>query len=186
MDLSANIDLETVTLDELENLDLDHFLGGDVTDFDLGDSMPDGVFGLMIEDYDLKALEAKPEENKKGRVTLTVKYKVTHVLACDDADIDHKSLINRVHYQRYIVTESWGVSQVIKTILGIVGAKFKDKKSWAAIGSSFSEIIAQLKSEKVQFGATIKTKERNGYENTDIVLAEKAFMSIEQFAAQVG
>ena len=120
---------------------------------------------------------------KKARVTLNVKYKVTHVLACDDASIDKSSLVGRIHFESYMISESFGVAMIIKTILGIVGAKFKDKSSWKQLISSFREVLEQLKAEKIQFGATVETKERKGYENTNIVLKEKAFLSIENFAS---
>ena len=65
-EMLKNIDFETATLEEIENLDLDHFLGGDVSDFDIGDALPDGVYGFMIDSYELAFKEAKPEEGKKS------------------------------------------------------------------------------------------------------------------------
>lgn len=176
---NLNIDLETATLADLDTLDMSTLLGGDLGDYNLSSNMPDCTVLVRIEKFELTRREAKPDEQKKAQVQLAVTLRVVKGLACADDSIDVNALENRVHIERYNLLHEMGISGLIKLMLGCVGVKFTDKAAIAELGQNPAALLEELKANSVVFGVQIKTKERNGYENTNVVGSQKAFISME-------
>lgn len=175
-----DIDITTASMDELDTLTVDQVLGGNLADIDLNQNLPDGVFIGIIEDYDLKARGANPDEDKKASLNLAVKVKVVHVVTCKDGSIESETLVGRFHFQRYNLLYDFGKAGLAKLILGILGVGFRDKKAVAEVGNNIAGILEELKSSKVPFGFTIANKSRGGYDNCDIVDKEQAFIPAEK------
>ena len=179
MDFSA-IDLDTATMDELENLSLADLLGQDISDVNLSSSLPDGTFIGLIESYELTKRAAKPEENKKASVTLAVKIKVAKTYHLTDPNLDPTDYEGRVHFERFGLLSDFGKANLVKLLLGAVGVSFTDKKAIADVAKSTLTLLEELKAHNVYFGFTVKTTERNGFENCNIVMKTDKFIPMEQ------
>lgn len=179
-DMTANLDLSNMSLEDLDNLSVADLLGEDISKISLSQNLPDGVFAMTIEKYELKSFAAKPEENKKARRTLNLTMNVIAAIALTDGTIDPASLIGRKHFESYDLLSDFGRSNIVKLLLGILGVKFTDKAAIAQVGQAPAALLETIKAEKIPFGAQIKTVERGGYENCNIVLKEKDFISAEK------
>jgi len=179
-DINA-LDLETLSMDQLDNLSIDDLLGNNIADYKLGSNLPDGTYIGFIEKIDVtkKAADASGERIKKARIDVAVQVKVLRVLQLADPTENAEALVNRVHYQRYNVLQEYGVAGLVKLVLGILGISFRDKKAIEGLNSSLKQFIDQLVSEKVAFGFKIVNKESGGYENCDISQREKDFIDAE-------
>ncbi len=180
------LDLMNATLEELENLSFEALLGKDIADYNLSSSLPDGTFLVYIEKREGKAKAADVEKGKKASKTLELYLRVHTCLQCSDAETDKASLANRVHIERYNVTEEFGVANLIRLVLGAVGVAFKDKRAIAEVGQSVLALLDQLISGKVLFGVQVKTVEKNGYENTNVVHKEPAFIPMDKAMEYLG
>lgn len=178
MDMSE-LNFETVTAADLDNLSMDDLLGNAISDIDLSSSLPDGSFIGYIEKMEIKSREAKPEEGKKGNVALQMNLKVSKCLQCADSNVDAASLTGRVHVQRFWLHVDMGKQQIAKLILGIMGISYRDKAAIAQVGGNVSELLNQLQSEKVAFGFQVKNTENNGFESCDMIFKEQAFIPME-------
>lgn len=175
-----HINLENATLDELADLSLDAILGQDMADVNLSSNLPDGVYFGRIESYERKDYAAKPEENKAASVALNVKIKVHSAQHVNDANVDPATLAGRVHFQRYSITADRGKADLVKLLLGIVGVAFNDKAAIKQIGRSTIALLEECKAGEVYFGFTVKTTERNGFENCDIQHKQAMFIDMEK------
>lgn len=173
------LDLETATLADLDNLDLATLLGDDISEYNLSSNMPDSTVLVRIEKFETTKREAKPDEHKKAQVQLQVNFRVVKGLTCADADTSPETLENRVHVERFNLLHEMGRASLIKIMLGAVGVSFTDKAAIQEVGRNPASLLEELKAQSVVFGVQIKTKERNGYENTNIVTSQKAFISME-------
>ena len=178
----ADIDLTNATLADLENLDFNAILGKDISEYNLSSNLPDGTYLLHIEKLDRKDTAADTEKEKKARISANLQLKVHRAIQVNDADIDLATLEGRTHFESYNVLSDFGVQGIIKLVLGVVGVSFKDKEAIKQVGSSVFALLNQLISEKVIFGAQVKTVERGGYENCNIVLKEKSFIAMDAAA----
>lgn len=176
-----DMDLATATLEDLEGIELDAILGGDVSKFDLSDGLPTCTVGVVLEDFEIRRYAADIENNKKARIDLSMKFKITHAFSCDDSDIDPQSLVGRYHYENIPLHMDFGPKRIARIILGACGISFRDKAAWANLNGSFAEALEGLKANLIQFGVQLRHAERNGYENTNIVDKEKAFVSMQAY-----
>ena len=183
---SEALDVEIASLDQLEGISLQDLLGGDVSDYNISQNLPDCMVGVVIEEIKLKPMAAIPEDNKKARLDLALKMKVCHVFSCDDRDVDPQTLIGRYHFENLPMLMDFGKARAIMLILGVVGVKFSDKRAWAELSGSFDEVLAQLVENSIQFGLTIKTTSKNGYDNTRFVDKQAAFISMNDYQERVG
>lgn len=174
----ADIDLNNATLAELENLDFNAILGKDISEYNLSSNLPDGTYLFHIEKLDRKDFAADTDKEKKARINANLQLKVHRAVQVNDADIDLASLEGRTHFESYNVLSDFGVQSIIKLVLGIVGVSFKDKEAIKQVGSSVFALLNQLIAQKVVFGAQVKTVERGGYENCNVVLKEKNFIDM--------
>lgn len=181
-DILAGIDLNNATLADLENLDFNAILGKDLSEYNLSSNLPDGTYLFHIEKMDVKDFGADTEKEKKARKNLNFQLKVHLAVQVSDADTDKETLVGRTHFESYNVLSDFGLQSLIKLILGIVGVSFKDKAAIKQVGQSAGGLLAELISQKVVFGAQVKTVERGGYENCNLILKEKSF--IDMTAAQ--
>jgi len=177
----TKLDLEVLDMDQLDNLSIDDLLGNNIGEYNLSQALPDGVYIGYLERYDItkKASDATGDKIKKARVDLGAVVKVVKVLTLADPNDNADSLINRNHFQRFNLLQDFGQAGLVKLVLGILGVSYRDKKAIEGLNSSLKQMLDQLVSERVAFGFTIKNKESNGYENSDIVLKEKAFINAE-------
>lgn len=180
------IDWSNITEDQLDNISFADIMGGDVTEFDINNTLPDGLYVLCIEDKSERKLPAKPEEGKKALYSIDLKMKITHVLECADEDVDASKLVGRYHFQGCNISSDMGKAQLITLILGALGLDFKNKDAWASAIESFPAILEQLIAESIQFGVRITSKERNGYVNTNCSMKPKDFVSAEELAERLG
>lgn len=181
-DLHTPINLETASLEDLENLSLEDLLGQDMADINLSSKLPDGTFLGYIEDYKKKMFAAKPEQGKKASIALDVMIKVHSAQHLADPNADPAAVVNRTHFQSFFITGEMGQAQLVKLLLGVVGVKFSDKAAIKQVGQSPIALLEDLKANRVYFGFTIKNSERGGYENCDIVFKEDKFISMEAAA----
>lgn len=182
----SNIDLQTATLEDLDNLSFDEILGRDLSDYNLSSNLPDGTYLMFIEKRDGKSHAADPTKNKAARKDLSLTFRVHTCLQCADPEIDAASLANRVHIERYNVLQDFGIANLIKLILGVVGVSFRDKEAQKQVGGAPIALIDQLIAGKVIFGVQVKTVERGGYENCNIQTKEQAFISMDKAVEYVG
>lgn len=170
------LDLNTATLDDLDNLSINDILGEDISKISLNQGLPNGLYMVVIDDYELKSMAADVEKDKKARRDLNLKLKVVKALALEDGTLDAASFTGRVHFERYNLLADYGKINFIKFLLGIFGVKFTDKKAIAEVNDSPALLLETLKVEKIPFGVTMKNVERNGYENCNVELKEAKFI----------
>ena len=181
------INLMNATLEELENLSFEALLGRDISEYNISSNLPDGTYILFVEKRDGKAKAADLEKGKKANKTLELHLRVHTCLQCSDADVDKAALANRVHIERFNVTEEYGIANLIRMVLGAVGVSWRDKKAIAEVGQSVLGILDQLIAGKVLFGAQIKTTEgKNGGEFTNLVYKEPSFISMDKAGDYLG
>lgn len=176
------LNTENATLAELESLDLETLMGGDVESFETSSNLPDGLYGFVIEKSELKRFPADVEKNKKARVNQNIQLKVVQAIECDDPDVDKEKLAGRMHFESYDLLSDYGKQSMVKFVLGVLGISFTDKKAWKEVISSFAETFMALEQGAVQFACQVKTVERNGYTNTNLQLKPKAFIDAEKYA----
>ena len=70
-----------------------------------------------------------------------------------------------------------------KLMLGILGVKYSDKAAIKEIGQSPMALMEELKANRVAFGFAVKTVERGGYENCNIVTKEANFIPMDKAEA---
>lgn len=175
----ANMDLETATLDQLENLTISDLLGQNLADVELRSTLPDGTYIFAFDKSAVKAFAADPEKNKKASINLNLFLKVVRCIQCADPEMDPASLTNRVHIQQFPMHMAHGPANAAMLILGVLGVPFKDKAAMAEAGGTMGELLETMINEKLVFGGQIKNKSKNGYDNCDLVFSEKAFISAE-------
>lgn len=174
------LNTDSLSLEELDNLSITDLLGEDMSQISLSSNLPDGTYAFVIEKYETKSFPAKPEDNKKARRTLNVTLNVVAVLALTDTTEDTEKLVGRKHFESYDLLSDFGRASFIKLLLGIVGVSFTDKKAIAEVGQAPAALLEELKASKVAFGGQVKTVERNGFENCNLVLKPKAFIDMNQ------
>lgn len=175
-----NLNVNVATMEDLDNLNLDQILGVDVSEVSLSSNLPDGTYFFRVANYDVKKFPAKPEEQKKARMVLNLQLDVIGVKHLSDATLDPESFIGRKHFEGYDVLSEMGLGMLTKLMLGAMGVSFTDKNAIREVGRGLGELLEGLKSEGLAFGATVKTTERNGYENCNIVLKNNAFIDVEK------
>lgn len=179
-------DFDTLSLEELETLTIDDLLGEDLAEVSLSSNLPDGAYVFTIEDYKFTAKVADPTNNKKASRSCNVTLNVAQVLQLADVSIDPATLVGRKHFERFNLLSEFGRAGLVKLMLGIVGVKFSDKAAIREIGQSPAALLETLKSEKIAFGGTVANIERNGFENCNLVLREKAFIDAQHVQELLG
>lgn len=175
------LDFQTATMDQLDNLTIDDLLGASLSDVNLVSSLPNGVYVGYITKQDLQRRAAIPEENKKAALNYSLSIKVVKCLQCADSDVDANSLAGRVHFQRFpLHIADMGKPNLVKMVLGALGISYKDKAAIAEVGGSISALVGQFIESKVAFGFTIKNSDKGGYENCDIVFKQEAFIPADK------
>lgn len=177
MSNAYEIDFATATMADLENLTLDEVLGENLGSVELSSALPDMVGIFVIHKIELLKKEADPDNNKKANLTVAIQCKVVKPLQCADSTVDMDDLTGKMHYQRFLISQEFGQQQLEKFLMGILGVAFKDKAAIAEIGQSKSALLEEIKTAALPFGATVKNKESGGYENSDFVFTEKAFIA---------
>lgn len=177
----TKLDLETLDADQLDNLSIDELLGNNIGDYDLSSNLPDGTYIGYIEKYELKkmAADASGEKIKKARADLSLTVNVLRALTLKDPNENPDTLVNRKHFERFNLLQEFGQAGLVKLVLGILGVSYRDKQAIEGLNASLKTFIDQLVSEKVAFGFTIANVEKGGYDNCNIVLKEKNFISAE-------
>jgi hypothetical protein len=171
-------DWSTVTEADLSSLTMDEILGIDIADVNLSQNLPDGVYALIIEDFEKVVRAADPSQDKKGSVSVRVKLHVLRCLATDDPSLDKEALAGRKHMESFNMSNAYGPRNITQLILGVVGTSWRNKTSIAEVTGTLGSLLEELKAGKVAFGVQIKTVERNGYENCSIVYKEKSFINM--------
>lgn len=184
-DMHTPFDLETATMEDLENISLEDLLGQDMADISLTSSLPDGTFLGYIEKYEKKMFAAKPEQDKKASIALNVTIAVHSAQHLADPNGDPEAVVGRKHFQAFFITNEMGQAQLVKLLLGIIGVKFSDKDAIKQVGQSPIALLEELKANRVYFGFTIKNSERGGYENSDIVFKQEKFITMDDAAAMM-
>lgn len=179
------IDFASASLDDLDNLTMDDVLGNSLADVEMSNSLPECVAIFQIAKMSLAKKAADPDKGKQASVTLIMSAKVIKCLTCADSSVDPESLTGRFHTQRFMVSRDFGKQQLAKFILGVIGISYRDKTAIAEVAGAQSEILEELMATAVPFGATIKNKEADGFENSDFVFSEKAFIPSETAMEQL-
>ena len=175
------IDVKTVTMEQLEGLTLEQLLANNIGEYNLSSNLSDGVYFGYIEAYEAKRREADVANSKKGglNVSITINVVKAHTLA--DPLEDKDALVGRKHFESYNVFTEYGQAQLVKLILGVLGIGFKDKEAMATLGRNPLSLLEELQTNKVAFGFTIKNSvSAAGYENCNIVLKSAAFINMER------
>lgn len=178
--MNAFIDTKTASMDQLDALSIDDLLGNNIGEYSLSSNLGDGLYMFYIEKFEVNKLAADIEKDKKASISvnLTLNVVLAHTLA--DPNEDKDALVGRKHFERFNVLSDFGSAGLIKLLLGIVGVSYKDKKAIAELNQSPIALLNELVQHKVAFGATVKTVEKNGYENCNIVLKEKNFVDMNR------
>ena len=150
----ANMDLETATLDQLENLTISDLLGQNLADVELRSTLPDGTYIFAFDKSAVKAFAADPEKNKKASINLNLFLKVVRCIQCADPEMDPASLTNRVHIQQFPMHMAHGPANAAMLILGVLGVPFKDKAAMAEAGGTMGELLETMINEKGNIRAT--------------------------------
>ena len=174
----SSFDWSTVTEADLSSLSMEEILGIDIADVNMSQNLPDGVYALIIEDFEKVIRAADPSKDKKGSVSVRLKLHVMRCLATDDPAIDKEALAGRKHLENYNMSNDYGPRNLAQLVLSIVGVSWRDKKAIAEVANTLGALLEELKAGKVVFGAQIKTVERNGYENCALVYKEKSFINM--------
>lgn len=180
------LNFDTMTLEELDALDINALLGENLADVSLSSSLPDGTYVFTVDKYDYKSMAADVEKQKAARRDINITLKVAQVLSLNDTTIDPATLVGRMHFERYNLRTEFGQACLVKLMLGILGISFTDKKAIREAGSNPGGIIEAIKAEALPFGGTITNTEKNGYENCNLVLKERAFISADKVTELLG
>jgi len=180
------LDLSTISMEQLEALSIDDLLSNNIGDYSLSSNLPDGIFFGYIEKVDVRRLAARVEDGKKGQLQLNLMINVVQAHTLADPSEDKSSFVGRKHFESYNLLTDFGVSNLIKLLLGIVGVSYKDKKAIAELNQNPKELLDELVNNHVVFGFTIKNTERNGFENCNVVLKEKNFIDMNRALEIVG
>ena len=118
------IDVKTVTMEQLEGLTLEQLLANNIGEYNLSSNLSDGVYFGYIEAYEAKRREADVANSKKGglNVNITINVVKAHTLA--DPLEDKDGLVGRKHFESYNVLTEYGQAQLVKLILGALGIGF--------------------------------------------------------------
>lgn len=185
-DMTKFTDFDALSLEELENLTIDDLLGEDIAEVALSSNLPDGAYVFTIEEYKFSTKAADPVNNKKASRSCNVTLNVAQVLQLADATVDPSTLVGRKHFERFNLLSEFGRAGLVKLMLGIVGVKFTDKAAMREIGQSPAALLETLKAEKIAFGGTVATVEKNGFENCNLILREKAFIDAQKVQELLG
>lgn len=176
----SNLDLSVATAEDLENISLDALLGQDISEISMTSTLPDGTYLGYIEDYERRVFPAKPEQGKNASIALNIKIKVARAEHIKDPQVDPRSVENRVHFESFFLTSDRGPGDLVKLILGILGVKYSDKDAIKDVGRSPLALLEELKVNNVYFGFTVQNKERNGFENCNIIFKQDKFIDMEK------
>ena len=177
---TAMLDLDNISLDELDNLSINDILGEDLSEISLSSNLPDGTYVFTVDSYEVKSFAPDHEKERKARRVVNVKLKVATALSVADPNVDRAALNGRMHFERYDLLSEFGRQSFVKLLLGIIGIKFTDKAAIKQVGQNPGTLLETIKSEKLPFGGQVKTVERNGFENCNLMLKEASFIPADK------
>lgn len=170
---------ETATLEQLDSLGIDQLLGQRISEIDFNRLIPSGTYILQFAGTKSiqESIRKKPAtEDKKAQAVLNIPFKIVKVLAVADPNVDKAALVNRIHNQRFFLSNEGAVVQLAQLICGVTGIRQKDKEALATIGGALWTVLEQMREGKMIFGAKINFKSAGGYDNSDISYKEADFI----------